>query len=119
MIEYIGKPAMLEQLAEEAAELAQAALKLARIERGENPTPVTKREAKAHLIEEFTDVETCAKELALSADPDIEAMKIKRFYDRTRFQAPAIKRLSNTGWPIKRRWRHVMLPDWSQARRYQ
>lgn len=70
MIEYIGKPAMLEQL-------------------------------------------------ALSADPDIEAMKIKRFYDRTRFQAPAIKRLSNTGWPIKRRWRHVMFPDWSQARRYQ
>jgi NTP pyrophosphatase (non-canonical NTP hydrolase) len=82
MIEYIGKAAMLEQLAEEAAELAQAALKLARIERGENPTPVTKREAKAHLIEEFTDVETCAKELSLSADPDIEAMKIKRFYDR-------------------------------------
>lgn len=41
MIEYIGKAAMLEQLAEEAAELAQAALKCARIERGENPTPVT------------------------------------------------------------------------------
>ncbi len=82
MIEIIGKPAMLEQLAEEAAELAQAALKCARIERGENPTPVTKREAKAHLIEEFTDVNTCAKELSLSADPDIEAMKIKRFYDR-------------------------------------
>jgi len=28
MIEYIGKPAMLEQLAEEATELAKAALKL-------------------------------------------------------------------------------------------
>jgi NTP pyrophosphatase (non-canonical NTP hydrolase) len=82
MVEYIGKAAMLEQLAEEAAELAQAALKLARIERGENPTPVTKREAKAHLIEEFTDVETCARELCLRADPEIEAAKRQRFYDR-------------------------------------
>ena len=31
MIEKIGTPAMLEQMAEEAAELAQAALKLARV----------------------------------------------------------------------------------------
>ena len=35
MIEKIGKAAMLEQLAEEAAELSQAALKLARVLRGE------------------------------------------------------------------------------------
>ena len=82
MIEKIGRPAMLEQLAEEASELAQAALKCARIERGENPTPVTEREAEAHLIEEYTDVETCAKELKLSASRDIEVMKIRRFYDR-------------------------------------
>ena len=34
MIEKIGAAAMLEQLAEEAMELAHAALKLARIERG-------------------------------------------------------------------------------------
>lgn len=34
MLEAIGKAAMLEQLAEEAAELAQAALKAARILRG-------------------------------------------------------------------------------------
>ena len=45
MIEKIGEPAMLEQLAEEAAELSHAALKLARIIRGENPTPVTEVEA--------------------------------------------------------------------------
>lgn len=36
-----GEPALLEQLAEECSELAQAALKLARLERGENPTPKT------------------------------------------------------------------------------
>ena len=40
MIEKIGTSAKLEQLAEEAAELSQAALKLARVLRGENPTPV-------------------------------------------------------------------------------
>lgn len=82
MIECIGKTAMIEQLAEEATELAKAALKLARIYRAENPTPVTEDEAYKNLVEEYTDVETCAKELSLSADPDIEAMKIKRFYDR-------------------------------------
>ena len=41
----IGEAAVLEQLAEECAELAQAALKMARIERGENPTPVTMKKA--------------------------------------------------------------------------
>lgn len=56
MIEYIGKPAMLEQLAEEATELAKAALKLARIFRAENPTPVTKDEASKNLIEEINEV---------------------------------------------------------------
>ena len=39
MIEAIGSAAMLEQLAEESAELAQAALKAARILRDDNPTP--------------------------------------------------------------------------------
>ena len=48
MIEKIGTPAMLEQLAKEAAELSQAALKLARVLRGENPTPVTRREVRKH-----------------------------------------------------------------------
>lgn len=47
---------MLEQLAEEAAELSQAALKLARVLRGENPTTVTRKEARKHLTEEYTDV---------------------------------------------------------------
>ena len=51
MIEYIGKPAMLEQIAEEATELA-----LARIFRAENPTPVTKDEASKNLIEEINEV---------------------------------------------------------------
>lgn len=57
--EKIGTAAMYEQLAEECAELAQAALKYARIKRGENPTPKTRAEAKAALLEEIADVELC------------------------------------------------------------
>ena len=55
IINRIGIPAALEQLAEEAAELSQAALKLARVLRGENPTPVTRREVRKHLIEEYDE----------------------------------------------------------------
>lgn len=39
VLEMIGTAALLEQLAEESAELAQAALKMARKLRNENPTP--------------------------------------------------------------------------------
>ena len=56
MIENISDAAMLEGLAEEAIELAQAALKLARVIRKENPTPVTAEEAEEHLAEEIVDV---------------------------------------------------------------
>lgn len=82
MIEKIGAAAMLEQLAEEATELAHAALKLARIERGENPTPVLKEDAMDHLIEEYTDVVQCAEELRLV--PNREQIKLKkmRFEER-------------------------------------
>lgn len=41
VLEMIGTAALLEQLAEESAELAQAALKMARKLRNENPTPKT------------------------------------------------------------------------------
>lgn len=54
--ERIGAAALLELLAEEAAELGQAALKYARVIRGENPTPVTPQEAHAALREEMSDV---------------------------------------------------------------
>ena len=82
MIEKIGAAAMLDQLAEEATELAHAALKLARIERGENPTPVLKEDAMDHLIEEYTDVVQCAEEFSLM--PNREQIKLKkmRFEER-------------------------------------
>ena len=52
----IGLPAMLELLGEESSELAQASLKLARILRGDMPTPVTFSEGAANLFEEMADV---------------------------------------------------------------
>lgn len=51
----IGEAALLEQLAEECAELAHVALKMARIIRGENPTPKTLDETlpKRNIKEEI------------------------------------------------------------------
>ena len=82
MIKAIGRAAMLEQLAEEAAELAQAALKAARILRGDNPTPVTLKEAEEHLVEEYTDVYQCAMELDVPVDWAQIARKGERFAKR-------------------------------------
>ena len=59
IIETIGEAAALEQLAEECTELAQAALKLARKKRGENPTPKTEQECIVSFMEEVADVELC------------------------------------------------------------
>ena len=59
VIRTIGEPALLEQLAEECSELAQAALKLARVEREENPTPKTEEECFKDLLEELGDVNLC------------------------------------------------------------
>ena len=54
---------LLAQLAEEAAELAHAALKLRRSINGINPTPVMPTQAEANLIEELADVRLCAEVL--------------------------------------------------------
>lgn len=59
VLEMIGTAALLEQLAEESAELAQAALKMARKIRNENPTPKSHSDCVANLQEEIADVELC------------------------------------------------------------
>lgn len=82
MIEKIGESAMLEQAAEECTELAKALLKLSRIIRGENPTPVTEKEARENIAEEYADVELCAYELGLHIDVDIWEAKRQRFLER-------------------------------------
>lgn len=63
LFEHIGKAALLEQAAEECAELTQASLKAARYIRGENPTPKTPGEIGDNLEEEIADVLICIDEL--------------------------------------------------------
>ena len=54
--QHIPQGELLAQLAEECAELSQAALKLRRALTGINPTPVTAEEARKNLVEEAADV---------------------------------------------------------------
>lgn len=78
----IGWEAMYTQLAEEATELAQAALKVARIMHGTNPTPISLIEAKDMVREEFTDVVQCATYLELGADYEQIKHKEERWANR-------------------------------------
>ena len=88
---HIKCAAALEQLAEEASELGHAALKYARIIRGENPTPKTPDEAQKALIEEMADVILCARvlmELGIEFDNNgIGDRKARRWVDRIREEA--------------------------------
>lgn len=72
------------QLAEEAAELSQAAIKFVRVLRGE--TPVSKDEALENLTEELADVSVCMTSVndlvPLSEVAEIIADKVQRWEDR-------------------------------------
>ncbi|MBR5588588.1 MAG: hypothetical protein IKW41_00340 [Phascolarctobacterium sp.] len=63
----ISNRALLEQLAEEAAEVSQAALKLIRtMPNSENPMPVTFNEACGKLTDELYDIVIAADILGLT-----------------------------------------------------
>ena len=66
---------VLAQLAEEAAELGKAALKLRRAIDGTNPTPVTIVQASENLTEEIADVLLCLEVIEFDLD-DIEALRL-------------------------------------------
>lgn len=70
MIEYIkeqlSQEELLAQLAEEATELAHAALKLRRAIDGTNPTPVAREKALENLVEEIADIYLVLKTLDLT-----------------------------------------------------
>ena len=61
----LGEAELLCQLAEEATELAQAALKLRRAITQVNPTPKTVEECRDDLAEELADVSLCLDALGL------------------------------------------------------
>ncbi len=85
-IEYIRwrlkTPELLAQLAEEAAELSQAALKLRRVIDGTNPTPKGRSEAWENIREEISDVAVCLALLELDADTALCTAKIRRWAKR-------------------------------------
>ena len=85
----------LGQVAEEATELAQAALKLERVVRGTNPTPVGRVEATVKVMEETADVLN-ALEVAgfLVESENIAAMrevKMARWEERLRKKAAEVQ----------------------------
>lgn len=80
-IEETPEATRLVQLAEEASELAHAALKLARILMDVSPTPVSEQDARRNLREEVADVIVCEKALGISeSDPDIASMRRKKLW---------------------------------------
>lgn len=64
------------QLAEEAVELAHAALKVARTLDDENPTPVSYNEAIRNVHEEIADVELLLRVLDLKGQGDMALRSI-------------------------------------------
>ena len=77
--DYLPEKEILAQLAEECAELAQAALKLRRALDGTNPTPRSEAECREALQEEIADVLVCCAEL-----PDGDGERIAYWTDAKR-----------------------------------
>lgn len=81
--DVLSERTLLEQLAEEAAELSQAALKLIRAAGySNNPTPIIEQEAEANLEEELHDVLAVASLLGIINYDDDENPKWKRWAER-------------------------------------
>lgn len=94
--DILPKTEILAQLAEEASELAQAALKLRRALDGTNPTPKNVAECEANLMEEFADISNAVDVLCdawfgdsldsecefWNAEREIEDTKYKRWLSR-------------------------------------
>lgn len=73
---YLGQLDLLLQLTEEANELSKAAVKMVRVIRGVNPTPVKYDDAMESLLEEVADVQVVLGEV-LNMD-DWESVAVLR-----------------------------------------
>lgn len=88
--EKMSASEILCQLAEECAELSQAALKLRIAISKDNPTPIDERKALENLVEEIADVSLSLKVLGIdNSNPDvclrvvqITNQKMDRWIDR-------------------------------------
>lgn len=77
VIEYISQEEILAQMAEEATEFAQAALKLRRALSGKNPTPKSIPECWESLEEEYGDLMNCIDALMLEDAQNYHAFMSK------------------------------------------
>ena len=71
--DILPKTEILAQLAEEASELAQAALKLRRALDGTNPTPKDIEECEMNLLEELADVKVSFTAYLADSKPCIKS----------------------------------------------
>lgn len=78
----LSPAAIFEQLAEECVELAQCALKQARIIRGENPTPADIVDVVKATDEEVADVLNCFTVLGLQPNNSLMTAKLMRWGSR-------------------------------------
>lgn len=79
----ISERALLEQLAEEASELSQAALKLIRAAgMSDNPTPVGAEQAAAQMLEETVDVLNCLTLLGYDLDELVACSERSKKFER-------------------------------------
>lgn len=73
--DILSKTEILAQVAEEASELAQAALKLRRALDGTNPTPKSVEECRKAFEEEYADVVNCIIALDCMDDAAFDRMQ--------------------------------------------
>ena len=84
VVNFMSRAAIYEQLAEEASELAAAALKTARALREENPTAISAGRAAERVEEKYSGLTLVAKELNLFPSPMAMADKKLRMVERMR-----------------------------------
>lgn len=104
LVEVIGEKAMLEQLAEECAELAKASLKMARHLRGENKVHCSVEELHENLIEEVADVLVCITELYDTSLVPTEEVALQIKYKKERMEkrlAAYKKEIEDPDWEGK------------------
>ena len=76
--EQMAPAALFGQLAEEAVEVAHAAMKMQRILEGTNPTPVTEKEAMGCCLEEICDLFNALEVLKLDVNLKYEGIRKKK-----------------------------------------
>ena len=76
--EHLSPADQFAQVAEEAVELAHAAMKMQRILNGTNPTPVTEKEAQGKIMEEICDLYNALEVLKLDVNLKYEHIRKKK-----------------------------------------